>query len=99
MIATLRQLQGNFAASRIRDAAYDIPYSTVHVGRMQGGTALNIVPDRAEIEFELRHLAADSLEDFEARLAKETAAISDPWRNRDPGGKRGNRADQHLSRL
>ncbi len=42
-----------------RDEAYDIPYSTVHVGQLAGGTALNIVPDRAELVFEYRHLAED----------------------------------------
>jgi acetylornithine deacetylase len=79
LLATLRRLQDDYAKSNIRDAAYAIPYSTVHVGRMQGGTALNIVPDRAELEFELRHLAADSLEAFEARLSDETNALARQW--------------------
>ncbi|QIE48004.1 acetylornithine deacetylase (plasmid) [Pseudohalocynthiibacter aestuariivivens] len=84
VLTSLRALQGDYAASNIRDAGYDIPYSTVHAGRMQGGTALNIVPDRAEIEFELRHLAADSLENFETRLGREAASLSARWRADDP---------------
>src|SRR5690606_99448 len=55
-IAVLRRMQDDYAASAGQDAGYDVPYSTVHAGRMQGGTALNIVPDYARIEFELRHL-------------------------------------------
>ncbi|MCV6594099.1 MAG: acetylornithine deacetylase, partial [Silicimonas sp.] len=55
----LRELQADYAAHGARDAAYDIPYTTFHIGRLTGGTALNIVPDRAEMLFEFRHLAAD----------------------------------------
>ncbi|SDD85651.1 acetylornithine deacetylase [Ruegeria marina] len=84
VLTTLRVLQEGYAASNTRDTAYDIPYSTVHAGRMQGGTALNIVPDRAEIEFELRHLAADRLEDFEARLKQEVEALSARWQTEAP---------------
>ena len=50
------------------DEAYDIPFSTVHVGKMSGGTALNIVPDRAELIFEYRHLAADPSEMILSRI-------------------------------
>ncbi|MBK0328060.1 acetylornithine deacetylase [Rhodobacteraceae bacterium F11138] len=84
VLTTLQDLQEGYVASNIRDAAYDIPYSTVHAGRMQGGTALNIVPDRAEIEFELRHLAADSREDFETRLNAQAEALSARWRSEAP---------------
>jgi acetylornithine deacetylase len=34
--------------------AFDPPYSTLHVGSFHGGTALNLVPDQAVIEFEIR---------------------------------------------
>jgi len=74
-IAALRRIQDDYAGSGSRDGAYDIPYSTVHAGRMQGGTALNIVPDRAVIEFELRHLPADAVESFQDRLQSEIRGI------------------------
>lgn len=75
--AALRALQEELASTGARDAAYDIPYSTVHIGLMSGGTALNIVPDRAELTFEYRHLPQDSAADLLARIkaaAKVTAA-------------------------
>lgn len=67
-VAGLRDLQESLARDGAQDADYAIPYSTVHVGRLTGGTALNIVPDRAEILFEFRHLAADRPEDLRARI-------------------------------
>ena len=35
---------------------YDPPYSTIHVGTIQGGTALNIIPLKCRIVWELRSL-------------------------------------------
>ena len=50
------------AASATRggfDAAYDVPYTTVHTGVIRGGTALNIVPRDCSFDFEFRHLPFD----------------------------------------
>ncbi|MCB2127715.1 MAG: acetylornithine deacetylase [Rhodobacteraceae bacterium] len=83
-LEALRKLQEGFRATGARDAGYDIPYSTVHAGRMQGGSALNIVPDRAEIDFELRYLPGDSLATFKADIDQAAAEITDRWRQIDP---------------
>jgi acetylornithine deacetylase len=58
-VSALREIQAAIAVGGNKDVGYDIPYSTLHVGKISGGRALNIVPDRAEIDFEIRHLAAD----------------------------------------
>lgn len=61
------------------DAAFDPPYTTVHTGVVNGGTALNIVPKDCEFLFEFRNLPADdTLEMFatvEARAAELTAEM------------------------
>ncbi|MET0271308.1 MAG: acetylornithine deacetylase [Sphingomonas sp.] len=36
--------------------AYDVPYSTIQVNRMNGGTAGNIVADRCDFTIDIRHL-------------------------------------------
>ncbi|WP_432696397.1 acetylornithine deacetylase [Marinobacterium sp. YM272] len=52
------------------EQGYDIPYSTVHTGTVQGGTALNIVPNQCSFLFEIRNIAADDphamMADFKA---------------------------------
>ena len=75
LISGLRSLQAKFAGSGVVDDDYTVPYSTVHVGKLTGGTALNIVPDVAELLFEIRYLAADRIEDFEADLAALVAQV------------------------
>ena len=58
-VGLLRERQADIAAHGARDSAYEIPYTTIHVGRIDGGTALNIVPDRCIVDFEIRNLAED----------------------------------------
>jgi acetylornithine deacetylase len=47
-----------------RDDAYDVPYTTTHVGVIRGGTALNIVPRDCTFDFEIRHLPFDDPDEF-----------------------------------
>ena len=75
-VAGLRELQQKIAATGKRDQAYAIPYTTLHIGKLSGGTALNIVPDHAKAIFEYRHLAEDSPEMIEAEINRIAGAIS-----------------------
>lgn len=58
-VGSLKEIQSGLSDKGARDEAFEVPYSTVHVGTLSGGTALNIVPERAEMRFELRHLVGD----------------------------------------
>lgn len=69
LIQALRAEQARLAAAGARDEDQDPAYSTIHAGVMRGGVALNIVPDRAEVEFEIRHLAAETPQDILAAVA------------------------------
>jgi acetylornithine deacetylase len=59
LISRIRERQGDIAWSSARDAAYEVPHTTLHVGVIQGGRVLNIVPDQCEFEFEIRNLPSD----------------------------------------
>ncbi|WP_375687528.1 acetylornithine deacetylase [Pseudooceanicola sp. LIPI14-2-Ac024] len=83
-VTRLQARQEQLQATGARDAAYDIPYSTVHVGVMQGGTALNIVPNRCDLDFEIRNVAADDPEEILAAILEDAEAIAAPYRNRFP---------------
>jgi acetylornithine deacetylase len=41
------------------DARYDPPYSTVQTGKIDGGVAVNVVPDHCEFDFEIRELPGE----------------------------------------
>jgi acetylornithine deacetylase len=77
MLSLLRQMQDDLAENGARDPQFEVPYSTVHAGRMSGGTALNIVPDHCTLDFEIRYLAAEPLEPLEERLKAGAGRIAE----------------------
>ena len=74
-IQALRAEQAEIAAHGPKDGDYDVPYTTVHVGKMQGGVQVNIVPNRAVLDFEIRSLAEDDPALIIERLKARAAAI------------------------
>ena len=66
------------------DAAYDVPYSTAHVGVIHGGTALNIVPRDCHFDFEIRHLPFDDPLAFIADVEHHAEAFLPAMRIVDP---------------
>jgi acetylornithine deacetylase len=68
MIAVIRDIQAKIAADGVKDNAYDVTYTTLHVGKFEGGIALNIVPNKAVFEFEVRNLAKDDPQIILARI-------------------------------
>jgi acetylornithine deacetylase len=77
LIERIRRRQLSIEESGARDPAYDVPYTTLHVGMIQGGAALNIVPARCELEFEIRNLPADDPAGLVDAIRADAAAIAD----------------------
>ncbi|MEO1139860.1 MAG: acetylornithine deacetylase [Pseudomonadota bacterium] len=59
MVTVIRQIQDETVGTTARDLGYDVPYTTLHVGQISGGVALNIVPNTAQFNFEIRNLPDD----------------------------------------
>jgi acetylornithine deacetylase len=83
-IAALAARQEELRALGPRDLDYDIPYSTIHAGMMRGGTALNIVPNLCEIDFEIRNIAQDDPRQILAGILIDAETIAAPHRDRFP---------------
>lgn len=84
-IDNLSALQQNYARNGQQDAAYSVPYSTIHVGKISGGTALNIVPDKAVIDFEYRHLAQDNPNEILERINLMGTKAAQHFASEHPG--------------
>lgn len=50
------------------DVQYEVPHTTLHVGSVHGGTALNIVPAECTFEFEIRYLPEDTAQPILERI-------------------------------
>jgi acetylornithine deacetylase len=64
IVAYIARRAREFRDAGAKDDAYDVPYTTAHVGVIHGGTALNIVPRDCWFDFELRHLPHDDPDAF-----------------------------------
>ena len=79
-VQDIRQMQVELENSGNRDADYDISYTTLHVGRMSGGTVLNIVPNLCEIDFEIRNVAEDDPQEIIREFRKRASGIVEKYK-------------------
>ncbi len=59
LITEIRAVQDDIARNGVRDGDYEVAYTTLHVGKISGGEALNIVPNLCQMDYEVRHLPID----------------------------------------
>jgi acetylornithine deacetylase len=83
-LAVVRRVQAEVAATGLKDGDYDVPYTTLHVGKMSGGVQVNIVPNHAVLDFEIRSLAGEDVAGLIARLEAEAEGIVAPLRAEFP---------------
>jgi len=83
IVTHLRRMALRFRHEGRFDAGFDVPYTTVHVGTIKGGTALNIVPKDCEFVFEIRYLPFDDpavllseIETYAKRFVPEMHAVA-----------------------
>lgn len=80
-VKELRAMQTEISQFGHRDEHYAIPYSTIHVGTLNSGSALNIVPDKAELKIEMRHVAEDDPNSIENRFQEIAEILMQPYPN------------------
>ena len=83
-LGAVRRLQAEVAATGLRDGDYDVPYTTLHVGKMSGGVQVNIVPNHAVLDFEIRFLAGEDVAGLITRLEAAAEGIVAPMRAEFP---------------
>lgn len=78
LIVFIRQIADRLAACGARDALYDIPYSTGHVGPISGGTMLNIVPELCRFQFEFRVIGEDDVDELVGEVQDYARTVLEP---------------------
>lgn len=73
LIARLQQLAEEIKQKGPFDARFDPPHSTLHVGTIKGGTAVNIIPEHCDFEFEIRNIPGQDPREI-ARQVEQYAA-------------------------
>ncbi len=85
-VTRLMELAEELKLRAPRDSRFDPPWTTVNVGRLHGGVAHNVIPGRAEVEWEMRpvqygdaEFVKEQLQHLvEAELLPAMRAVS-PW--------------------
>jgi acetylornithine deacetylase len=85
LINEIRAVQADVAETGARDGDYDVPYTTLHVGKIAGGEALNIVPNLATFEFEIRNIADENPKALMDRIRKAAERIENEAQKVFPG--------------
>ena len=83
-VALVQGMQARVAAEGMRDGDYDVPYTTLHVGKLNGGVQVNIVPNTAVIDFEIRSVAGEDVDGLITRLRAAAEGIVAPLRAEFP---------------
>jgi acetylornithine deacetylase len=80
LIAEIRRIQQDIADHGARDGDYEVAYTTLHVGKMSGGEVMNIVPNHASFDFEIRYLPQDDGVAIAQRISDAAELIAQKFR-------------------
>lgn len=58
----LNQIAAEYRQPALHNPRFDPPYTSIHIGRLQGGTARNIIPNECEILWEIRALPGQDIQ-------------------------------------
>ena len=69
--ATMAENKARAAA----DSLFEPPYSTLHVGEIEGGSAVNITAEHCSFTHEVRGIPGEQLDDYQARYRAKAAEL------------------------
>lgn len=85
IVMKIKEIARGLATEGLRDPMYDVPWSTAHSGVIDGGTVLNIVPERCVVHYEFRMLPGQDHEPLQRELEAYARAVLEPEMHRvDP---------------
>jgi acetylornithine deacetylase len=87
LISEIRSIQTDIAAHGARDGDYEVAYTTLHVGKISGGVAMNIVPNDASFDFEIRYLPQDDGLAIAARIRDAAENVAAGFRSVYPDAR------------
>lgn len=75
LIEFIRQVADEKSQAAPPDSPFEPPYSTLHVGTIYGGTALNIVPRECTFDWEMRPIPGDDAEEVFERFNRHAETV------------------------
>ena len=82
LIGYVDELAEDISHRSDNDALFDVPYSTLSVGTIKGGTATNIVPNLCEFTFDYRNLPHMTQDDILTPIQAKVAELNGQMQSR-----------------
>ncbi|SEM04570.1 acetylornithine deacetylase [Halomonas daqiaonensis] len=84
LVTRIEDVMAELRAEGRVDEAFNVVHSSLHVGKIQGGTAINIMARECTFEWEIRHLPGDRFEELLARVNDTAVKLETEMRRRAP---------------
>lgn len=78
LIVYINQLAAELQQRQDLDHAFDVPFSTLSTGLIRGGSAVNIIPNLCEFEFDYRNLPHMQPEDVAVPIRRYISEVLEP---------------------
>ena len=70
LICHIRELADTWREQGPFDRAYDVPHSSITTNRIEGGIAINTIPEDCHFDYDFRNLAAQTAETIQAQVER-----------------------------
>ncbi|MCE9682769.1 acetylornithine deacetylase [Halomonas alkalisoli] len=84
LVTRIEDVMAELRAEGRIDEAFNVAHSSLHVGKIAGGTAINIMARECTFEWEIRHLPQDRFEDLIGRVNAYAAELEAEMQARAP---------------
>ncbi|MBB3192591.1 acetylornithine deacetylase [Halomonas cerina] len=84
LVTRIEDVMAELKAEGRVDEAFNVVHSSLHVGKIAGGTAINIMARECTFEWEIRHLPSDRFEDLIGRVEAIAEELQAEMRRRAP---------------
>ncbi|MDW5376568.1 acetylornithine deacetylase [Halomonas sp. HP20-15] len=84
LVARIEDIMAELSAEGRVDEAFNVAHSSLHVGKIQGGTAINITARECQFDWEIRHLPEDGFDTVFARFDDYARRLEAELRERAP---------------
>ncbi|MDX5433239.1 MAG: acetylornithine deacetylase [Halomonas sp.] len=84
LVTRIEDVMSELRAEGRVDEAFNVAHSSLHVGKIAGGTAINIMARECTFEWEIRHLPGDRVEELLGRVNDYAAELEAEMQRRAP---------------
>ena len=84
LVTRVEEIMTELRAEGRIDEAFNVAHSSLHVGKIAGGTAINIMARECHFEWEIRHLPSDRFEELLGRVNAYAAELEAEIQQRAP---------------